>query len=102
MRALYYFTWGIRILIFLFLLVFAFNNTSAVTLHFFFGQSWELPLILLLFVFFVAGVLLGILTMLGILFRERRVAAALRREIDALVKVAAQAEPSAPIAAAES
>jgi uncharacterized integral membrane protein len=84
MRVVRYLTWGIRILIFLFLFAFAFMNTSVVTLNFFLGQSWQVPLILLVFGFFAGGVLLGILTMVGMLFRERRTVALLRRDLENL------------------
>jgi uncharacterized integral membrane protein len=99
MRVLSVLTWIVRIFLFLFLLVFALMNMAPVKLQFFFGQSWELPLVLLLLGFFSGGVFLGVLAMIGALFRERRAASALRQDLERLGKAGAQAEsPRAPAA----
>lgn len=74
-------TWLLRLSLFLFMFVFALKNTAMVNLQFFFGQVWQLPLVVLLLGFFAVGVLLGILAVVGALFRERRVSAGLRREL---------------------
>ncbi|MDR3159022.1 MAG: LapA family protein [Zoogloeaceae bacterium] len=75
-------TWILRFLLFLFVLLFALRNTATVTLNFFYGRSWDAPLVLWLLAFFVAGVLLGILAMAGPLFRARRAVACLQREAE--------------------
>ncbi len=77
-------TWVLRLLLFLFMFVFALKNTGPVNLQFFFGQVWQLPLVLLLLGFFAVGILLGVLAVAGALFRERRVSAALRRDLSRL------------------
>ncbi|WP_303785094.1 lipopolysaccharide assembly LapA domain-containing protein [Azovibrio restrictus] len=74
-------TWLLRLSLFLFMFIFALKNTAMVNLQFFFGQVWQLPLVVLLLGFFAVGVLLGILAVVGALFRERRVSAGLRREL---------------------
>lgn len=74
-------TWAVRLLIFLLLFAFAVQNTEPVSLHFVFGQGWQAPLVMVLLAFFAAGALLGILSIIGIVFRQRRVIASLRREI---------------------
>lgn len=74
-------TWVLRLLLFVFMFVFALKNTATVNLQFFFGQVWQLPLVLLLLGFFAAGILLGVLAVAGALFQERRIAAALRRDL---------------------
>lgn len=81
-------TWVIRLSLFVFMFVFALKNTAMVNLQFFFGQVWQLPLVLLLLGFFAVGILLGILAVVGALFRERRVSAALRRDLARLQPVA--------------
>lgn len=54
--------WIFRLAIFLILFGLALFNTEDATLRLFFGQSWGVPLILLLFVFFAAGMLFGMLS----------------------------------------
>ncbi|MDR0673053.1 MAG: LapA family protein [Zoogloeaceae bacterium] len=77
--------WIVRLLLFLFVLLFALKNAETVTLNFFFGHSWDAPMVLWLLLFFVTGVLLGILAMLAPLFRARRRIVCLKREAEALV-----------------
>ena len=74
-------TWVIRLVIFLFLLAFAARNTDPVTLRFYFDLAWQVPLVLLLFAFFVVGMLLGIAAVLGVLIRQRREIGRLEREV---------------------
>ncbi len=81
-------TWLLRLSLFVFMFVFALKNTAMVNLQFFFGQVWQLPLVVLLLGFFAVGVLLGILAVVGALFRERRVSAGLRRELARLAPAA--------------
>ncbi|MCX8145406.1 MAG: LapA family protein [Azovibrio sp.] len=85
-------TWLLRLSLFGFMFVFALKNTALVNLQFFFGQVWQVPLVLLLLGFFAVGVLLGILAVVGALFRERRLSAALRREL-ARLSAAPASEP---------
>lgn len=78
MRAL---IWVGRILIFLFLLGFALKNASMVSVRFFFDTSWDAPLVIVALAFFVGGVLLGMLSLLGTLFGLRREVARLKRQL---------------------
>lgn len=77
-------TWAIRLIIFVVLLVFAVQNTDPVSLRFFTGQVWEAPLVLVLLGFFVGGVVLGALSLLGVIFRQRRETSRLKRSASAL------------------
>ena len=77
-------TWAIRLIIFVVLLVFAVQNTDPVSLRFFTGQVWEAPLVLVLLRFFVGGVVLGALSLLGVIFRQRREISRLKRSASAL------------------
>jgi uncharacterized integral membrane protein len=69
MRAL---IWSLRLLVFLVFFAFAAKNTEPVTLRFFLGTSWQVPLIVLLFGFFAAGALFGILAMTAPYVRQWR------------------------------
>lgn len=74
-------TWALRLLIFLFLLAFAVQNTEPVVLHFIFGQTWEAPLVILMLLFLIGGTVLGLLSVVGLIFRQRREIARLKREL---------------------
>jgi len=77
MRAL---LWGCRIFIFLFLFAFALKNTELVTIRFFFDSYWQAPLIIVVLAFFIVGVALGVLSLLGTSFGLRREVSRLKRE----------------------
>ncbi len=63
-----------RILIFIFLVLLALGNTHQVNFHLIPGINWDVPLILVLFVAFIAGILLTLLSGLTIrrLQQDRR------------------------------
>jgi len=86
-------TWAIRLIIFSFLVVFAIQNTDVVTLRFVLGQFWEAPLVIVLLAFFAGGAVLGVLSVLGVIFRQRREISRLKRE---LTKAALPATPLPP------
>jgi uncharacterized integral membrane protein len=73
-------TWAIRLIIFSFLLVFAIRNTQLATLRFLLDYAWEAPLVIILLAFFAGGALLGVLSVIGVIFRQRREIARLKRE----------------------
>lgn len=72
-------TWAIRLIIFAFLVVFAAQNTDLVSLHLLPGSVWQAPLVIALLVFFVGGVMLGALSLLSVIFRQRREISRLKR-----------------------
>jgi putative membrane protein len=76
-------TWAIRIALFVLLLAFAAKNTDPVTLHFYFGLAWQMPLVALLLAFFAGGVLLGLVAMLGTYLSQRRELARVEKKIQA-------------------
>ncbi|MBU3584926.1 lipopolysaccharide assembly protein LapA domain-containing protein [Polynucleobacter sp. AM-26B4] len=51
-----------RILIFIFLVLLALGNTHQVNFHLIPGIHWDVPLILVLFIAFIAGILLTLLS----------------------------------------
>jgi putative membrane protein len=64
--------WLLNAAIFFVLFAFALNNQDAVTLHFFFGASWQAPLVLVLLLTLIAGVFLGVAVMLPLWLRARK------------------------------
>lgn len=72
-------TWVIRLIIFVLLVVFAAQNTDLASLHILPGQVWQAPLIIVLLLFFVGGVVLGALSLVGVIFRQRREILRLKR-----------------------
>lgn len=73
--------WPLRAAIFLLVLGFAVKNDQPVVLHYFLGQEWRVSLVVALLVFFVAGVGVGMLALLGKLLRQRRELSRLEREL---------------------
>lgn len=86
-------TWAIRLIIFAFLLVFAIQNTDPVNLHFFFDQAWQAPLVIVLLAFFAGGAILGVLSVAGVLFRQRREISRLKRAATQTPSVAVVEQP---------
>ena len=84
-------TWAIRLLVFSVLVIFAVQNTNPVILKLLPGQAWEAPLVIVLLLFFVGGALLGVLSLLTVVFRQRREIARLQRP------AAADVTPQPPV-----
>jgi uncharacterized integral membrane protein len=76
-----YLTWLLRAALFLLLLGFALKNDQPVAVRYFFGFEWQASLVVVMLLFFAAGMGIGILAMLGSIFRQRREIAALRRDL---------------------
>ena len=83
-------TWAIRLALFILLLAFAAKNTDPVTLRFYFGLAWQMPLVALLLAFFAAGVVLGLAAMLGTYLSQRR-------QVSRLQKKFQVQEPKSPV-----
>ena len=65
--------WLLKAAIFFVLFAFALNNQEAVTLHWFFGARSNAPMVLVLLLTLLLGVALGVLVMLPLWWRARRV-----------------------------
>ena len=76
-----YLTWLLRAILFLVLLGFAVKNDQPVVLRYFFGYEWQSSLVVALLLFFAVGVGVGMLAVLGNIFRQRREIAVLKREL---------------------
>lgn len=81
--------WCVRIVLFLLLLAFLSRNSGTVAVQLFFDSKWNLPLSLLLLIFFVAGVLLGVTATTATLLRQRRELSRLRNQVEKAEGVAA-------------
>lgn len=75
------FNWLWRSVTFIILLGFAVKNDQPVTLRYFFEMEWHTSLVIVLLLFFTAGVAIGVLAMMFNLLQERKEITALRREI---------------------
>ena len=73
--------WFVRIVVFLFLLGFALENTEPVVINFFLGYFLEAPVVAVLLGVLLIGCLVGVLLMLPTVLRLRREAGRLRREV---------------------
>ena len=83
-----YLIWSLRAVLFLLLLGFAVKNDQPVVLRYFFGYEWQTSLVVVLLCFFALGVVIGLLAMLGTMFRQRRELAAVQRELKLKNKLA--------------
>jgi uncharacterized integral membrane protein len=86
--------WVVRILLFFLLFGFAVKNDQLVTLNFFFGREWQMPLVFVILAAFAAGALLGITSTFASLLRSRREIGKLRREAAHANKAWRRAEAS--------
>jgi uncharacterized integral membrane protein len=75
--------WLLRAAIFILLFGLAIKNGGSVELRFFLGQNWQAPLSLVLLLAFTAGVVIGLLAVLGVWVRQRRELARLRTQLEA-------------------
>ena len=94
-----YLIWSLRVVLFLLLLGFAVKNDQPVVLRYFFGFEWQTSLVVVLLCFFTAGAVIGLLAMLGGMFRHRRELASVKRELqlkNKLAEIDAQRSPAQP------
>ena len=85
------FKWILKVAIFFTLFAFALNNQGDVTLHFFFGQQWTAPMVLVVLGAFAAGLVVGILGMVPRWWRQRH-----KARVHAATPAQSPAAPSAP------
>jgi lipopolysaccharide assembly protein A len=83
--------WLFRFVVFLVILGFALSNTDIVKLRFFATDlSWSMPLVVHLLLFFVAGVVLGLLAVVPAWYRGKRNISRLEKETRKLQEQAKQ------------
>lgn len=83
MKFVNYLSWLLRAALFTALFFFAVRNMDPVTLRFFLDETWQVPLIVALLVFFVTGAGLGVVACLTRLFHQRREIVSLKRALRA-------------------
>ena len=84
-----YINWLFRASLFIALLGFALKNDQPVTLRYFFGFEWQSTVVVVALIFFAAGAMVGVFSMLINVFNKSREITKLKREIrehDKLVK----------------
>ena len=64
--------WLFRAFVFFGLFAFALNNQQQATVHWFFGQVWVAPLVVIVLVAFGSGAAFGVLAMTPSWWRQRR------------------------------
>ena len=64
--------WLLRAFIFFSLFAFSLNNLHTATLHWFFGQSWSAPMVIVVLVAFGAGAAFGVVAMAPPWWRQRQ------------------------------
>ena len=71
--------WIVRLLVVLVLVWFAVKNAQPVMVNGLPDQSWQAPLVFVIFIAFVAGMVIGLLAWIPTIVRQRRELARLRR-----------------------
>ena len=64
--------WVLKAAIFFTLFAFALNNQQDTTVHFFFGNQWQAPQVLVVLTAFSAGVMVGVMGMVPRWWQQRR------------------------------
>ena len=87
--------WLFRAAVFFVLFAFALNNRGEASIHWFFGQVWQAPMVLIVLAAFGLGCAFGIFAMVPSWWRHRRIARTRTRRSDdtpgALASVGAEA-----------
>ena len=73
-KILWLLQWILKAAIFFTLFAFALNNQHEVIAHFFFGNQWKAPLVVIVLIAFTAGLVIGVLGMLPRWWKRRSVA----------------------------
>ena len=85
-----YLNWLLRAAMFVILLGFAVKNDQPVVLRYFFGYEWQASLVVALLLFFAAGAILGMLSMLNKIFWQQREISRLKGELNQKSKSAGE------------
>jgi lipopolysaccharide assembly protein A len=64
--------WLFRAFLFFCLFAFALNNQQSASVHWFFGQSWSAPMVIVVLVAFAGGAAFGVLAMMPSWWRQRQ------------------------------
>ena len=67
-----YLSWLLKAALFFLVFAFALNNLDDVRVHFFFGNTWDAPLVLVVLSALIVGVVLGALLIMPLWLRARQ------------------------------
>ena len=84
----------VKLAVFFTLFAFALNNQQDTVVHFFFGQQWRAPQVLVVLSVFSLGVAVGVLGMLPLWRRRRHTASPTREPLNTKADNAAPALPA--------
>lgn len=70
----------VSLALFLAALGFAIKNSGLVTLHYYLGVAWQVPLVVVLFAAFVLGAVAGVAASFSYVYRQRREILSLKRD----------------------
>lgn len=93
-----YLVWGLKLAVFILLLMLAMQNSQPVSLNLLLGEAWQAPLILLLLVFFAVGAAFGLTAGFTYSLKLRRQLTALKKELRAKQQGQVIHDPSDSIA----
>ena len=88
--------WMLKAAIFFTLFAFALNNQQDITVHFFFGNQWQAPQVLVVLAAFAVGVAVGVLGMVPWWWQQRRLSRAIEVPAAESTPVDTNLPPSAP------
>ncbi len=92
----WFFKWALKAAIFFTLFAFALNNKHDATVHFFFGQQWTAPLVLVVLSAFALGLVVGVLGMVPRWWQHRRAATLARKAAVAPAPTTTSDKPLVP------
>lgn len=67
-----YLSWLLKAALFFVVFAFALNNLDDVRVHFFFGNTWDAPLVLVVLAALIVGLVLGALLIMPLWLRARQ------------------------------
>ncbi len=89
--------WLLRAFIFFSLFAFSLNNLHTATLHWYFGQSWSAPMVIVVLVAFGAGAAFGVVAMAPSWWRQRQKAQLAQQSTPTAPQTASTPSPQAPV-----
>lgn len=67
-----YLSWLLKAALFFIVFAFALNNLNDVRVHFFFGHSWDAPLVLVVLTALILGLVAGVMLILPLWLKSRQ------------------------------
>ena len=89
--------WLLRAFIFFSLFAFSLNNLHTATLHWYFGQSWSAPMVIVVLVAFGAGAAFGVVAMAPPWWRQRQRAQQAQQATPAVTPLGDKAATPTPV-----